>query len=406
MTFRPDKLTVKTQEALQRAHFMAQEMSHQQLRPLHLLKSLLEEEQGVVRALIDKIGAEFSQLHDMVESELNRLPKVTGSGVQVGMSPETMNVLNASQQIADGMQDQYVSTEHLLLALAKTDSAAQRLLQLNAIEEDDILSALKSVRGGQTVTDQSPEEKYQSLEKYGKDLVELARQGKIDPVIGRNAEIRRVIQVLSRRRKNNPVLIGEPGVGKTAIVEGIAHRIVLGDVPQNLKDNGYYSLGIGKIYHHPDGSFTDAEHSWTHWIDAGIGTNGPVNFAEYYIPGSVFKFGANENSVTSHWDYWNSNLIAKLIEGDTVSRNGNDYALPQNQPFFLACGIYRPHHPIFAPQEMVDLFDPADMTGINEDYLQLVTDDRNDLSNQGLSHAPQGHFGYLRPWKFEAITGP
>ncbi|MEM7452899.1 MAG: sulfatase-like hydrolase/transferase [Planctomycetota bacterium] len=166
-------------------------------------------------------------------------------------------------------------------------------------------------------------------------------------------------------------------------------------LPENLKDNGYYSLGIGKIYHHPDGPFTDAGRSWTDWIDAGIGTNGPVNFAEYYIPGSVFKFGANEFPVAEHWDYRNSDLIAKLIEGETVTRNDNDYTLPQGQPFFLACGIYRPHHPIYAPQEMVDLFDRTDMTGIDEAYLQLVTDDRDDLSARGLGHAPQGHFGAL-----------
>ena len=247
MTFRPDKLTVKTQEALQRAQFMAQDKGHQQLKPLHLLKALLDEEQGVVHAVIQKIGANVSQLHSMVDSELDRLPSVSGEAVQIGLAPQTINVLNAAQKTADGMDDQFVSTEHVLLALAKTESAAQQLLHLNAIEEKDIHTAMDSVRGGQSVTDQSPEEKYQALEKYGKDLVELARQGKIDPVIGRNAEIRRVIQVLSRRRKNNPVLIGEPGVGKTAIIEGIAQRIVLGDVPQNLKNKTVIALDMGAL---------------------------------------------------------------------------------------------------------------------------------------------------------------
>jgi ATP-dependent Clp protease ATP-binding subunit ClpB len=247
MTFRPDKLTVKAQEALQRAQSLSSEKGHQHLRPLHLLKALLDEEQGTVRALLDKIGANFGQIQEMVDGELDRLPKVSGTGIQVGVGNECMAVLNEAQKTADEMQDQFVSTEHMLLALAKTDDQAQRLLQLNAVEEADILSALQSVRGGQRVTDQSPEDKYQALEKYGMDLVELARQGKIDPVIGRDTEIRRVIQVLSRRRKNNPVLIGEPGVGKTAIVEGIAHRIVLGDVPQNLKDKTVIALDMGAL---------------------------------------------------------------------------------------------------------------------------------------------------------------
>ena len=158
-----------------------------------------------------------------------------------------MNVLNGSQKAADDMKDQFVSTEHLLLALTRVEDTAKRLLDLAGIEENDVLTALQSVRGGQSVTDQNPEDKYQSLEKYGKDLVALARQNKIDPVVGRDSEIRRVIQVLSRRRKNNPVLIGEPGVGKTAIVEGLAHRIVAGDVPQNLKDKTVVALDMGAL---------------------------------------------------------------------------------------------------------------------------------------------------------------
>lgn len=248
MAFRQDKLTVKAQEALQRATFLAQDKGHQQLKPLHLLKSLLDEEQGTVRALMDKVGANFAQVQDMVDGELDRLTKVTGSGIQVASAgSECIAVLNQAQKTADEMQDQFVSTEHILLALTNVEDSAQRVLKLNAIEESDVLAALKSVRGGQRVTDASPEDKYQALEKYGKDLVQLARQGKIDPVIGRDTEIRRVIQVLSRRRKNNPVLIGEPGVGKTAIVEGIAHRIVLGDVPQNLKDKTVIALDMGAL---------------------------------------------------------------------------------------------------------------------------------------------------------------
>ena len=247
MAFRFDKLTVKSQEAVQQAQSEAENLGHQQLLPLHLLKALLTEEQGIVRPLLQKIGVKIPQLESLVASELNRLPKVSGGGGQVGASREVLQVFDAATQAADQMKDQFVSTEHLLLGLTKVDDAAKRLLALNAIEEKDILNALRTVRGSQQVTDQSPEDKYQALEKYGKDLVELARKGKIDPVIGRDTEIRRVIQVLSRRRKNNPVLIGEPGVGKTAIVEGLAHRIVTGDVPQNLKDKRVVALDMGAL---------------------------------------------------------------------------------------------------------------------------------------------------------------
>jgi ATP-dependent Clp protease ATP-binding subunit ClpB len=242
-----DKLTVKAQEAIQRAQDLAQEHGHQQLTPLHLLKALLDEEQGVVRPLIQKIGANLGQLDSMIESELARFPKVSGESVQTAASPATMKVLEKAQKLANQMKDAFVSTEHLLLAIAQSGDQAARLLDLNGIREADVLSALKAVRGTQQVVDQNPEDKYQALKRYGSDLVELARQGKIDPVIGRDTEIRRVIQVLSRRRKNNPVLIGDPGVGKTAIVEGLAHRIVLGDVPQNLKDKRVIALDMGAL---------------------------------------------------------------------------------------------------------------------------------------------------------------
>ena len=247
MGFRFDKLTVKSQEAVQQAQSEAESLGHQQLLPLHLLKALLTEEQGIVRPLLQKIGVKIPQLESMVSAELNRLPKVSGGGGQVGAGREVLRVFDAATQAADQMKDQFVSTEHLLLGLTKVEDAAKRLLALNAVEEKDVLNALRTVRGSQQVTDQSPEDKYQALEKYGKDLVELARQGKIDPVIGRDTEIRRVIQVLSRRRKNNPVLIGEPGVGKTAIVEGLANRIVTGDVPQNLKDKRVIALDMGAL---------------------------------------------------------------------------------------------------------------------------------------------------------------
>ena len=245
--FRPDKMTAKAQEAVQTAHGIAKEAGHRQLAPLHLLKALLQEPDGIPRAVLAKIGTNTRQLTTQVDSELGRLPSSTGSNMEIGGSRELGQVFDEAQKTADSMQDQFVSTEHLLLALTKVDDAAKRLLKINAVEANDILTALKTVRGSQKVTDQHPEDKYQSLEKYGKDLVELARQGKIDPVIGRDGEIRRVIQVLSRRRKNNPVLIGEPGVGKTAIVEGLAHRIVLGDVPDVLKDKRVIALDMGAL---------------------------------------------------------------------------------------------------------------------------------------------------------------
>jgi ATP-dependent Clp protease ATP-binding subunit ClpB len=242
-----DKLTVKAQEAVQNAHSLAEEAGHRQLVPLHLLKALLAEPGGIPRAVLEKLGTNLRQLESQVDAELHRLPSSSGSNMEIAPSRELMQVLETAQKLADSMQDQFVSTEHLLLALTKVEDAAKRLLQINGIEENDLLTALRAVRGGHSVTDQHPEEKYQALEKYGKDLVELARKGKIDPVIGRDAEIRRVIQVLSRRRKNNPVLIGDPGVGKTAIVEGLAHRIVLGDVPQILKDKRVVALDMGAL---------------------------------------------------------------------------------------------------------------------------------------------------------------
>ena len=183
----------------------------------------------------------------MVSTELERLPRVSGEDVQVAASPALMKVLQTGQKLADSMDDEFVSTEHLLISMTQVEDGAKRVLELNGVDESDIKEALQSIRGTQRVTDQNPEDKYQALEKYGKDLVDLAREGKIDPVIGRDSEIRRVIQVLSRRRKNNPVLIGEPGVGKTAIVEGLAHRIVLGDVPQNLKEKTVIALDMGAL---------------------------------------------------------------------------------------------------------------------------------------------------------------
>lgn len=246
MAFNPEKLTVKANQAIRNAQETAETRGHRFLRPLHLLKALLDEDQGIMRPLLQRVGVNVGQLMSMVDGELDRQP-TSSADEQPDAAPETVKVLNAAERQARKMDDEFTSTEHLLLALTEVEDQAKRLLSLNAVTAADILEALKEVRGGQSVTDQNPEEKYQALEKYGVDLVQAARDGKIDPVIGRDTEIRRVIQVLSRRRKNNPVLIGEPGVGKTAIVEGLAHRIVLGDVPQNLKDKKVFGLDLGAL---------------------------------------------------------------------------------------------------------------------------------------------------------------
>jgi ATP-dependent Clp protease ATP-binding subunit ClpB len=240
-----DKLTIKAQEGVGRAQELAQQHNHSELLPLHLLAALLAETEGVVKPILQKVGANVQRIEQQVTAELDRLPKATGT--QLGMSRSLNDVFAQAQKEADRLKDEYVSTEHLLLALAQVKSEAKELLGLNAVKHDAILAALKDVRGGQRVTDQNPEDKYQALERYGRDLVELARQGKLDPVIGRDEEIRRTMQVLSRRTKNNPVLIGEPGVGKTAIVEGLAIRIVNGDVPAGLIDKKLIALDMGAL---------------------------------------------------------------------------------------------------------------------------------------------------------------
>jgi len=240
-----DKFTIKAQEAVVGAQETAQQKNHAEILPLHLLSALLAETEGVVQPLLRKIGANAGRIGQIVSGELERLPHATGT--QVGMARSTQDVFAQAQKEADRLKDEYVSTEHLLLALAQVKSEAKEILSVNAVDYSAILNALKDVRGGQRVTDQNPEEKYQALQKYGRDLVETARQGKLDPVIGRDEEIRRTMQVLSRRTKNNPVLIGEPGVGKTAIVEGLAIRIVNGDVPTVLKDKKLVALDMGAL---------------------------------------------------------------------------------------------------------------------------------------------------------------
>jgi ATP-dependent Clp protease ATP-binding subunit ClpB len=240
-----DKYTIKAQEAVVRGQELAQQRNHAEILPLHLLASLLAEAEGVVHPLLQKIGANADRIRQIVESELDRLPSATGT--QIGMARTTRDVFAHAQKEADRLKDEYVSTEHLLLALTEVKSEAREILSVNAVSHDAVLNALKDVRGGQRVTDQNPEEKYQALQRYGRDLCEAARQGKLDPVIGRDEEIRRTMQVLSRRTKNNPVLIGEPGVGKTAIVEGLAIRIVNGDVPTTLKDKVIVALDMGAL---------------------------------------------------------------------------------------------------------------------------------------------------------------
>jgi len=242
-----DRFTVKAQEAVQAAQSLADQHSHQVIEPEHLLLALLQQQEAVVGPLLGKLGARPEAVARQVESELDRLPKVRGGGKQYA-SERLEGVLNRAWEEAQRLKDEYCSTEHLLIAIAQEKGgAAGRILGAAGVTPEAIYRALVDVRGSQRVTDANPEEKYQALQRYSKDLTELARKGKLDPVIGRDEEIRRVVQVLSRRTKNNPVLIGEPGVGKTAIVEGLAQRIVSGDVPEGLKNKRLVALDIGAM---------------------------------------------------------------------------------------------------------------------------------------------------------------
>jgi ATP-dependent Clp protease ATP-binding subunit ClpB len=243
----PDRLTIKSQEALQEAQRIAQGFSHQQMDGEHLLLALIGQTDSLIPELLEKIGVSTTKLKADVESELARRHKVQGAG-DVYASPSLKKALDAAQSEATKLKDDYLSTEHLLLGLIdEADTSLKKIFQANGLKRDLILRALAELRGNQRVTDANPEDKFQALEKYGRDLTALARQGKIDPVIGRDEEIRRVMQVLTRRTKNNPVLIGEPGVGKTAIAEGLARRIVSGDVPESLKNKRLVAMDLGAM---------------------------------------------------------------------------------------------------------------------------------------------------------------
>lgn len=241
-----DRYTQKAQESIFQAQQLAMGLHHQTIEPAHLLMALLQQDEGVVPAIVTKVSGSVQGLRDELRTDLDSRPQVYGSDTQqVGLSRQASDVLAAAERRAKGMQDEYVSTEHLLLAL--TESVEGKRLSQFGLTTDAILKALMSIRGTQRVTSQNPETTYQSLEKYGRDLTAMARQGKLDPVIGRDEEIRRTIQILSRRTKNNPALIGEPGVGKTAIVEGLAQRIVKGDVPEGLKNKRLIQLDMGAL---------------------------------------------------------------------------------------------------------------------------------------------------------------
>jgi len=249
MAIRWDKFTIKAQEAIQAANDLASQHGNPEMLPAHLLAALLEDGEGIVVPVLERIGADGQAILAEARRQIERLPKVSGGGAtQASLSAAVGRVLDQAFKEADNFKDEYVSTEHLLLAIAQSKGdAAQALLGQQGATYDAILKALTSVRGTQRVTDQNPEAKYQALERYGRDLTEMARRGKLDPVIGRDEEIRRVVQVLSRRTKNNPVLIGEPGVGKTAIVEGLAQRIVSGDVPEALKSKRVVAMDLGAM---------------------------------------------------------------------------------------------------------------------------------------------------------------
>ncbi|MBV8100064.1 MAG: ATP-dependent chaperone ClpB [Verrucomicrobia bacterium] len=245
---RIDRFTAKMQEGLQESQSLASEMQHQELSPEHLFLALLRQPDGLARPLLEKLNVQPNAVEQQLEEDLRRRPKISGGNTGQTLGTDLRNALDQAEKEMSKLKDDYVSVEHFLLALVDSPAtAAGKILRAQGVTRDRMMQALQAVRGAQKVTDQNPEGKYQTLEKYGRDLTEAARKGKIDPVIGRDKEIRRVMQVLSRRTKNNPVLIGEPGVGKTAIVEGLARRIVSGDVPDSLKKKRIIAMDLGSM---------------------------------------------------------------------------------------------------------------------------------------------------------------
>lgn len=246
---RLDKLTLKGQEVIQASQQAAERFGHQQIEPEHLLAAILEQKEGAIPPLLGKIGAKADYLKKETTAALEKIPRISGAGYgQAYISPRTKTILDNAFKEAEQMKDEYVSLEHILLAISdEKEGEAGKILNGSGITRDAILKVLVDIRGGQRITDQNPEDKYQALERFGRDLTEIASKGNLDPVIGRDDEIRRIIQVLSRRTKNNPVLIGEPGVGKTAIVEGLAQRIVQGDIPETLKNKRVVALDMGAL---------------------------------------------------------------------------------------------------------------------------------------------------------------
>jgi len=242
-----EKMTKKSQEALSTAHSIAVEAHHQELQPLHLFAALMRQEQGLVASLLQRMGVPGAAVESSISDELGKIPSVQGEGLQTYMSRSLTAVLSEAQRKAAQLKDDFVSVEHLFLAAIEKDAACKRVVQRHNLTQEGILDALRRIRGNQRVSSQDPEQTFGALEKYARNLTDLARKGKLDPVIGRDEEIRRIIQILSRRTKNNPVLIGDPGVGKTAIVEGLALRIIRGDVPEGLKNREVVSLDIGAL---------------------------------------------------------------------------------------------------------------------------------------------------------------